>query len=231
MRFLLVGAAALSLIAGVAAAQDVGSPPAESPFRDVAFRQELSAFTGYFSGAKGRAGVGPSGGPMAGVRYEIRIGGPAQFTFRAARAWTERVVLDPGRPEESRELGTRPWPIHIADVGITLNLTGQKSWHNLVPVLHGGIGIATDFGKAVDTGGFDFGTPFAFTLGGGVRWVREGNLQLRLDVADYLYQLRYPDTYFIPPANVPPILRGTSAKGDYNHNLAVTVGASYLFFR
>lgn len=168
---------------------------------------------------------------MFGVRYELRIGGPAQLAVRVASVRSERTVLDPEQPEATRDLGKRPWPIALADVGLTLNLTGQRSWHRLVPLVHAGVGIATDFGKSGDPAGYEFGTPFAFTFGTGVRYVGDGRLQLRLDVSDHLYQLRYPDTYFIPPASVPPVLTGTSAKGEYTHNLALTLGASYLFFR
>ncbi len=138
----LARAAALAVVALPAAARaQVGYPPTKSPYRDLVFHQELTAFTGYLSASKGRAGVAPSGGPVAGVRYEIRIGGPAEFTVRLLRGWTERTVLDPTKPQATRNLGTRAWPIYQGDVGITINLTGQKSWRRLVPVVNGGIGL------------------------------------------------------------------------------------------
>jgi hypothetical protein len=227
-----LAAAALALAAWAApAAAQVGHPPAQSPYRDIGFKQEITAFTGWYAGGEGSAGVGPTGGPMLGVRYELRIGGPAQLVGRVAGVFSERTVLDPARPEDTRDLGTRSWPIYLADVGLSLNLTGQKSWHGLVPTVHGGLGVASDFGTSGDPGGYEFGTPFAFNLGAGVRWIRGGRLQLRADVTDYLYQLEYPDTYFVPPGNVPPVLTGRGSRGEYTHNLALTVGASYLFFR
>ncbi|MEJ7809112.1 MAG: hypothetical protein WKG32_01720 [Gemmatimonadaceae bacterium] len=227
---MLVPLAALALGALPSEAQ-VGHPPQRSPYRDLTFRQEFSLFSGYYSGAKGRARVAPASGPMVGLRYEVRIGGPAEFTVRLARVWSERLVRDPNLAPEARDLGIRAWPLYVGDAGITLNLTGQKSYWGLVPVVHGGVGLATDFGKAGDPGGFKFGTPFAISFGGGVRWVPGGQFQLRADLADFFYQLEYPDAYFTPVADVAPILSGTAAKGEWKHNLALTVGASYLFFR
>ena len=210
----------------------VGYPPAKSPYRDLVFHQELTAFTGYLSASKGRAGIAPTGGPVAGVRYEIRIGGPAEFTVRLQRAWTERTVLDPDKPAATRNLGTRAWPIYQGDVGITINLTGQKSWRRLVPVVHGGIGLASDANKGGDPAGFKIGTPFAFSFGGGVRWVPGGPFQLRADVSNFLYHMDYPDVYFGTASTTEtPILPARSSQGEWVHNRVLSIGASYLFFR
>ncbi|MGI9075760.1 MAG: hypothetical protein ACR2G6_00350, partial [Gemmatimonadaceae bacterium] len=172
------------------------------------------------------------GGPLLGARYEMRIGGPAKFTARLARVWSERTVIDPAKPDSTRTLGKRDWPIYLGDVGISINLTGQKSYWQLVPVLNGGIGVATDFGKGGDPGGYAFGTPFAFNFGAGVRWVGGNRLQLRLDIADYLYQLSYPDSYFVPPVGqTGAVLARSASKNEYTHNAVLTLGASYLFSR
>ncbi len=222
------------LIRGAApASAQVGHLPGQSPFRDLVYKQELSLLTGYHAGSEGRAGVAPAGGPMLGVRYEIRIGGPATFIARAARVWSDRTVIDPTKPDSTRTLGTRDWPIYLSDVGISINLTGQKSFWQLVPVINGGIGVATDFGKGGDPGGFSFGTPFAFNFGGGVRWVGGNRLQLRLDIADYLYQVEYPDSYFVPPVGQTDgaVLSRSASKNEYTQNAVLTLGASYLFSR
>jgi hypothetical protein len=224
---LLAGA----LLAGVPAAAQVGYPPSASPYRDLVYHQELSLFTGRLSDDKGRAGIGLRGGPALGVRYDVRIGGPAAFTVRMLRAWSERRVLDPSKPPATRNLGTRSWPIYFGDVGITLNLTGQKSWRHLVPVVNGGIGLATDANKGGDPVGFNIGTPFAFSFGGGVRWVPGGPFQLRADYAHFLYHMSYPDVYFSGSSGATPILTGTSSQGEWWHHRVLSVGASYLFFR
>lgn len=231
MRLIVIVFAAALLAARALGAQDVGHPPEASPFRDLPYRQELTLFGGYYNGSEGKAGVAPAGGPAIGMRYEIRIGGPAQFSARLTRAMTDRTLLDPELAANVRNLGTRAWPITLADVGITINLTGQKSWHRLVPSLGGGVGIASDFGKSGDPGGFDFGTPFAFTFGGGVRLERDGPLQLRIDVADYLYQLDYPAAYTTAPAGSTPILSAGSSTSEWTHNLLLSVGLSYRYSR
>ena len=214
-----------------APAQQVGYPPTKSPYQDLTYGQELSAFSGWYGGSVGQARVGPRAAPLLGLRYEVHIGGPAQFTAQLARVFSERTVLDPRQPVATRNLGLRSWPFYLADVGLSLNLTGRKSWHSLVPVVGAGVGIASDLGKRGDPGAYKFGTPFAFSFGGGLRWTHGGPLMLRADAADHLYQLHYPDTYFLPPANVPAVLPTRAARAEYTHNLALTIGASYLFFR
>ena len=211
-----------------ALAQEVGHAPAESPYRDVPFKQEITPFAGYFTAGRDPAGVAPRSGPLLGGRYEIRIGGPAQFMARVGHVWSERRVIDPTLPVPSRDLGTMSTSLYLADVGISLNLTGQKSWRGLIPVLTGGAGVVSDF-KSADAGGFRFGTQFAITVGGGVRWVpQDGRLQLRVDLADYLYQITYPTSYVVDSEELPRVTRKQSA---WTNNLALTTGVSYRFFR
>jgi hypothetical protein len=224
-------AASILLACPALGAQVVGSPPAQSPYADLSYRQELTLFTGIFNGSKGSAGVAPTNGPVVGLRYEIGIGGPAQFSARLARAFTERTVLDPLRSESDRNLGTRSWPITLLDAGLTLNLTGQKSWHHLVPVVTGGIGVASDLGNEDDPGGFSLGTPFAFSFGTGLRLVTAGHFQFRADLADYVYQLSYPASYITAPGGGTPILGESSTSSEWKHNMMLTIGASYRYSR
>lgn len=222
MRQMVLAALALAL-AQSAAAQVVGYPPDRSPFRDLEFRQEIGGYTGYYAAGADRVGVAPQSGPLVGVRYEVRVGGPAQFTARAARVWSERKVLDPNLPAGERDLGTREWPLYLADVSLTVNLTGQKSFHHIVPVFNAGVGVASDF-KGADRGDFKFGTQFALSFGGGVKWVVGSQLELRADVADYLYQISYPQLYLDKQVV-------SDTRSDWTQNWAFTVGAAYRFFR
>ena len=229
---LRVATAALVAVSSgsVARAQEVGHPPERSPYRDLDFRQELTAFTGYFNAGRDPLGVAPQGGPMLGVRHEIRVGGPAQLTSRAGVIWSKRTIIDPIRPPGSRTVGTAEQGLYLADVGLSLNLTGQKSFHRAVPVLHGGIGLVSDF-RGRDLGGYQFGTSFAFSWGAGVRLVGTGPFQLRVDVSDFLYQVDYPDTYSASFNDQPPVLGLTQSQASWKHNVALTIGASFLFFR
>ena len=231
MRFIFTAAAAAALLASTAGAQ-VGYPPERSPYRDLEYRQELTLLTGYYAASADPAGVAPRSGPMLGLRYDVRVGGPASLTARVARVFSERNVLNPAlNPGAGREVGMQSWPLYLSDVGLTLALTGQKSLHRLVPVLGAGAGIASDFRKE-DVGGYRVGTTFALNFGGGVRWVPGGPFQMRADVTDHLYQISYPGTYFLATSSGgAPVLGGPQGRSVWKHNAAITVGASYLFFR
>lgn len=231
MRRLTTIAATLLATAGALGAQDVGHQPAQSPYRDLLYRQELALFGGYFAGSDGKAGVAPSGGAAAGLRYEIRIGGPAHFVARLTHIRSERTVLDPEAAADERNLGKQSWPITVADAGISINLTGQKSWRRLVPYLAGGVGVASDFGKKGDPGGFEFGTPFAFTVGAGVRRDMDGKIHLRADIVDYIYQLDYPSSYTTAPSGSTPILPAGSSTNEWTHNWMLSIGISYRYSR
>ena len=214
-----------------AAAQDVGYMPANSPFRDLEHRQEVTVFGGYYAASADPVGVAPQSGPMLGLFYAIRLGGPAQFYARVAGVQSERTVLDPSKGPGQRVVEQRSITLGLADLGIELNVTGQKSWHSLVPVLNAGLGIASDF-QSNDVGGFKLGTPFALQLGGGIRWVPGSRLQVRADVVDHLYQVRYPNSYFqAPSTNVDPIRDPRDKQNVWTNNAALTVGISWLYGR
>jgi hypothetical protein len=207
----------------------VGYPPERSPFRDLEYRQELSLYSGYYQAQLDPEGISPQSGPLVGVRYELRIGGPMQLSVRMARVSSERTIIDPGLAEEARAVATRDLGLYLVDAGFTFNLTGQKSWHGLVPLLSAGGGIVSDFKGTRDVGGFRIGTPFAISLGGGVRWVPSGPYQVRLDVLSYWYEIRYPSTYFTATPPNSPVRTGSQSV--WTRNLAFTLGASYQFFR
>ena len=239
MTRLAAGAAVVAVLstAGPLQAQ-VGYTPPESPFEDLEYRHELTAFGGYFRAAGDEAGVAPQSGPALGLRYELRIAGPAQLYARVMRAASERSLLDASAVvPTARITGTRSQGLYAADLGISLNLTGQKSWHGLVPVVYGGLGIASDFEGDADAQtdstqrGYKFGTPFALSFGGGVRWVPGGRFQLRADVTDYLYQVKYPASFFTAPTGLTPVLGPEVKQNQWKNNLALTLGASLLLFR
>ena len=224
------GALALAFSVATAGAQ-VGHLPAESPFVDLEGGHELTVFAGTFSAARDPVGVAPRGGPIFGLRYEKTVGGPASLVVRYARVSSERFAIDPTRPAPASQLGRRDVGLNLLDVNLAVNLTGQKSWHNLVPVVTLGAGIAS-CACNVELDPYRFGTPFAFSLGGGLRYVPGGRFQLRVDVNDYLYQLKYPNAYFVAPTGGgSPAAEPGQAKSFWKNNPAITLGASYLFFR
>jgi hypothetical protein len=169
---------------------------------------------------------------MFGVRYDLRLGGPASLTSKFAYVRGERTVIDPRRPADDRVVDNgAAWPVYMADVGISLNLTGQRSYRRVVPFVNGAVGVASDLKGSADVGAWKFGTPFAFSLGGGIKWVPAGNLQARLDVFDQLYQIKYPNSYYVTASDGTSVLQTRDGKSDWTSNLGLTFGVSYLFFR
>ena len=231
-RFLFVAALALGVpLAPARLHAQVGYPPERSPFYDLEYRQEITPFVGYFLASGDPAKVAPRSGPLVGARYDVRVGGPAQLTVRAARVFSERTPIDPTKPVGQRALPSRNVSLYTGDLSLSINLTGQKSFHHIVPVVTGGIGVASEPGGREDVGGYKFGTSFAFLFGAGVRWVPGGRFQLRADVGDYLYQVQYPDSYVFGTEANPPVLRASRGRSSWQHNAALTVGGSYLFVR
>jgi hypothetical protein len=222
---------ACSTMATPLAAQ-VGHVPQRSPYTDLEYRQEATFFGGYYNAGEDRVGVAPGSGPMFGVRYDLRLGGPASLTSKFAYVRGERTVIDPRRPADDRVVDNgAAWPVYMADVGISLNLTGQRSYRRVVPFVNGAVGVASDLKGSADVGAWKFGTPFAFSLGGGIKWVPAGNLQARLDVFDQLYQIKYPNSYYVTASDGTSVLQTRDGKSDWTSNLGLTFGVSYLFFR
>ena len=210
---------------------DVGYPPPRSPFRDLEFKQEATLFGGYYLAGKDPAGVALQSGPMFGIRYEVGVGGPAQIVARLSHVQSERLVVNPVEPAATRNLGVRKWPLYLADFGMSLNLTGQRSWHGLVPIAYAGVGLASDLNKKVEEDPYRLGTTFAFSLAGGLRIVPGGRFQMRADVGTWLYQIKYPDQYYALTSDNTTVLESDQAKNFWKRNLGLTLGGSYLLFR
>lgn len=225
-------AIAFAFVAVPAAAQvDVGYPPRNSPFRDLEYKHELTLFGGYLMAAKDPAGVAPRSAPMEGIRYELTIGGPVQFVARMARVNSERDVINPLEPKATRDLGVQSWPLYLTDLGFSLNLTGQRKWHGVVPIVNMGIGLASDLDKKDDKDDFNLGTTFAFSAGSGLRIVPGGRFQMRADAGVWMWQYKYPTTYYALTSDNTTVLGPKIAKNFWKKNLGLTLGASYLLFR
>jgi len=141
-------------------------------------------------------------------------------------------VIDPAKPKAQRIPRTEDATVYSADVALAMNLTGRKSWHHLVPQLRAGVGLLRS-SAADDSSGFRFGTPFAFSFGGGLKLVpgRTGRIQLRADFTDRLFKLSYPDSYYRLASDNSAVLDRSTAKSFYTHHAAFTLGVSYLFGR
>lgn len=224
-----MSALALAFVATTARAQ-IGHLPENSPYRDLEASQELSFFGGRYSAGRDPIGIAPRGGPMYGLRYEIHVGGPAFLMARFAHVNSERFPIDPTKSGTAAQLGRKNVSLNLYDVNLVLNLTGQKSFHSIVPVIALGAGIAS-CSCTVSPDPYTFGTPFAFSFGGGLRYVPGGRFQLRADWSDYLYQLKYPVAYYLTPTTGTAAVGSGQARSFWKNNRALTLGASLLFFR
>ena len=220
----------LFVLAPAAAGAQVGHTPRSSPYRDLEHRQELSFFGGQFNARREAAGVAPRSGPMVGAHYEFRMAGPAYLTVNSALVFTDRRVIDPNKLLVERVLGTQGVNMLLTDVGFALNLTGYKSWHGLVPSLGGGVGIASGFDKA-DVGQYKFGYPFLLTFRPSIKFAPRGRWQGRIDATNFIYRIRYPDTYFTKSTADPTVLEPGAKRNLWTRNVGLTAGLTYSFGR
>lgn len=228
--FCVVSAFALSLGAVVPADAQVGHLPSKSPYEDLKLGQELTVFAGYFNSDIGPAGVLPKASPFGGLRYDLPVGGPALLSARYSFIPSDRTFVDPAKPRRTRVLGEQSVTTHVVDVGLTVLLTGQKTWHRLLPSLSAGTGLASDFAKA-DTGGYNFGTKFMFTGGGAVRYVLRNNWTVRVDATNYLWRNSYPDKYYAVASDTTAVLRADVDKKSWKGTWGFSMGLSVPIFR
>jgi hypothetical protein len=230
VKAILCGVVAL-LMAMPAAAQ-VGHEPEDSPYRDLEHRQELTFLGGWVKARHDPAGVAPQSAPMVGARYEFSLVGPLALSSDVTAMFASRDVIDPAKPKAQRIPRSENATVFSADLALAMNLTGRKSWHHLVPQVRAGVGLLRS-SAADDSSGFHFGTPFAFSFGGGLKLVpgRTGRVQLRADVTDRVFKLSYPDAYYRLASDNTAVLDRSTAKSFYTHHAAFTLGVSYLFGR
>ena len=223
--------ALMVLMAAVPLQAQVGHEPAKSPYEDLEYSQELTPLVGWLRTRHDPAGVAPRSAPLFGVRYELSLTGPLALTSDLVHSTSSRDVIEPTRVAAKRAAGTEGAGVTAFDLGFALNLTGRKSWHALVPQVRAGLGFVSSRAKD-DSSGFSFGTPFAFSLGGGLKFVPVGGrLQFRADVTDRIFKLSYPDSYYRLASDNTAVLPRTTASSFYTHHTALTVGVSYRFAR
>ena len=212
-------------------AQSVGHSPSSSPYRDIPTPQRISVFAGYYIASQDDLDALPGSAPLFGARYEVTVGGPAQFFSRVAFAPSKRNAYDPTAPLGNRSLGKVSAPLYFLDVGFSFNLTGQKSWHNLVPTAGFGIGIASST-KRTEDDPFRLGTKFSLSTDFGIRYVPEGrSLEARINVGNTFYQTKYPEAYFTGATDGTSLLPSSAARSKFRANWMLTAGLAYPIFR
>ena len=214
-----------------AAAAQVGHLPTQSPFRDVDMTSRVTTFAGWYSGARDEAGVLPRSGPLFGVRWDVHVGGPGDLMFRVAHVSTQRDVIDPAKSQGQRIVERRDVSLSFADVGLSFNVSGNKTWHGVMPILHGTVGVVSDFAGR-DSGGFSHGTTFAIGYGAGLRYVPPGGrVSVRADVGSYYYSTEYPATYYGLAADSTRVLSPATPRSQWRNNWTMLFGITYVLFR
>jgi hypothetical protein len=225
-----------SLAADTAFAQQVGYPPSKSPYQDIDWSQHLTLFGGYYHAGKDDVGAMPGSAPMFGLRYEVDIAGPAQFYARVARVNSDRNTFDPTATTRALQAkGKVSNPLYLTDVGFSFNLTGRKSWHNIVPVVGFGIGIASaakSSDAAAEKDPYRFGTQFLFDGQIGVRVIPSRRFELRFLLDNMWYQNHYPGSYFpTGTTDTVSVVGSEASKSSYKANFGLTAGISVPLFK
>jgi hypothetical protein len=211
-------------------AQTVGYPPSQSPYEDIASPQRLTVFGGYFDARRDEAGAAPQSAPMIGAQYEVTIDGPAQFFVRGAWVNSQRNAFNPALPAPSDELGKFGDALFLGDLGISLNLTGQRTWHHLIPTVAFGVGLASARGSVTDDP-YDFGTQFSFSADLGLNYVLGKNYEFRVGLGNTFYQNHYPAGYYTITSDSSSIVRNGVSKTSYLSNWRLTAGLAVPLFR
>ncbi len=212
----------------------VGHDPARSPFRDILTRQSLTVFGGRFGGNEAAAGVGAQAGRILGGRFRTRLSGPIEMVATVASIASQRIVINPSQPVATRVSGPVDFGLVEADLGLSLSLTGTKTWHRMAPYVGVGLGVVMPTKSTTDPGGYKVSTNFTVAPMLGVRVYTGRRYSLQFEARDNTIRYEWPRDYFVPvDANnnaLPPVLDPLKFKDrDVTHNFTLSVGLSYHF--
>ena len=227
---ILLAALAVLVSPATSAAQPVGNTPDRTPYGDVALGQTLTLSGGWLNVGRDPAGAAQKAGGLVQLRYDAAVGGPVILYARYAFAPSERRELDPTATGLARQKAMLRVFTNIATVGMELALTGQKSWHHLVPTISGGVGVALDPEKA-DTSGYQFGSKFVLSYGAGVRYLAPRGIRVHLEATNFAWQYSYPQSFLTKASDGTAILANTKDCTRWRGSWGLMAGLSYPIFR
>jgi len=227
-------AAVVAACAAAPLAAQVGHPPGTSPFHDLTMRQTLSFSLGRFGGNTAVAGVGWRAATLYAGRLDTRLSGPLDFTATLGVAASSRLKIDTEADSATRVSGPVDRTLLLADIGLTLNLTGAKTWHGIAPYVGLGAGWMTPTKTEKDPGGYNAGPNFTFVPLLGTRVFFGRTLAARLEVRDYIWRYEWPARYYLPLDRnlreiTPHVLADDVKPRQWVHNVALTIGVVYAF--
>ncbi len=172
-----------------------------SPYTFVEHGQAYAIFGGKSDLNPGQLGLGPRDATTFGVRFAVAFGGALNLDADAMSFMSTREVLDVSRPEDDRSIGRTDFNVFLINLGLRLNLTGQRAWHGLQPfVLFGGglgftVGAFHDLELTTDMPTdewYEFGNRFTGTFGAGTSFHISDKISLRLDGVMNLWKIETP---------------------------------------
>ena len=231
-----------ALAAVLVASSDLAAQRISSPYRFVERSQDLGLFVGYIFGNQGVAGLGLKGGPTIGGQWGIRLSDPLQITVVGAYLNSERDVINPRSDSGVVVLGTTPQDLVLISARLHMNLTGARTWHNLIPYFYGGIGFAIDVTgepgaiclnapqedircQVSPEDRYNFKSSFLVQFGFGTVWLPFERWGLRFQLQDNLWRIRTPDGWFDPDLELDPFPPDV----DWTNNIQVSVGLHYWY--
>ena len=193
----------------LALAAPVSAQRVTSPYRFLEHVQAGGVYGGYISTSEGVLGMGPKSAPTFGVHWGYAISGPVRLTAEAGLTPTTRTVRDTmfvAADSAFRVRGEADMMLLSILANVRLDLTGQRTWHNLQPFVQTGAGAVLDLSGSADieeeipaTQRFDFGTSFAGQIGGGVEWYPNTRFSARADARSVLWKLSVPEGFQLTP--------------------------------
>ncbi|HET7038691.1 MAG TPA: hypothetical protein VFH97_02325, partial [Gemmatimonadales bacterium] len=207
--------------------------PEHSPYRGITARTSFSLMGGYLGGSSGKLGIGPAGGWIAGLRYEMRLTGPTDASLTISRGQFDRLVPDPGAPTESQLTGPAGQSVIFVDGGLQILVTGDKTWNRLAPYVGASLGLAWGGNVAADSSGYKFKAKFVTGPMLGLRLYPAAGLVFRAEGRLAFWRLKYPSSFFTPPARAPsdpPLLDPlVESDTDWTAHPVVTIGLGWAF--
>lgn len=189
----------------LAAAGEAHAQNIDSPYRFINTSQTGGFYAGYLAAGRGSLDLGPEGGILYGVRYDVSIGGPFALEGDIGYFSRMRAVYDTVPGDTSRvAIGESGFTTLMLGAGLRFNLTGPRTYRSFQPYALFGLGFALDLSddSAVHTDlpgnvRFDFGTSFMGVLGGGAEFMLGERYALRIDLRNILWKLKTPEAFLI----------------------------------
>jgi hypothetical protein len=233
----------LIVLASLAVPGKTSAQVIKSPYDFLDRKKDIGIFIGYMFADRGAAGLGANDGPLAGIQFTLRVTDPLNIGVYGAYFPSKREVIDPRAEDEAeRIIGETDVDVVMLAGRLQLHLTGSRKWHNIVPIVYGGLGIVFDVSPSFSClpgviegrdpncqltprDRFSFGTSFLGQIGIAFSWVPRQRLGLRFTADNSIWRLTTPDGYYDETSTITPV---PSFK-DWTNNIQLTLGTYFWF--